>query len=244
MSPPQRFGPPHDDGSYREIEDALGATARGRAFLAEHARRGRASDTRALLDAVARLEARVGGGRLGETDRTRLREIAAELADTVRRASADARDPEIGSGATGAVARIGDATERVQEAAWTMRERGFDAGICDELDACATAIHGANRVVDRAMGRAAILADAMEALERKLDRLSRIAGLATPEPSPQPDDRLGVDDLPVVASPDAPHSPDHPTRSDAGPVSAHEAALDALARLAALPTRDQLRLMT
>jgi hypothetical protein len=46
-----------DDPIYDALVTALSATARGRAFLEEHARRARADDTRAALDALARIEA-------------------------------------------------------------------------------------------------------------------------------------------------------------------------------------------
>jgi hypothetical protein len=46
-----------DDPIYDALVHALSATARGRAFLDEHARRARAADTRAALDALARIEA-------------------------------------------------------------------------------------------------------------------------------------------------------------------------------------------
>jgi hypothetical protein len=46
-----------DDPIYDALVTALSATARGRAFLDEYARRARADDTRAALDALARIEA-------------------------------------------------------------------------------------------------------------------------------------------------------------------------------------------
>ena len=55
ISPPAT--PSEDD--YRALCDALSESGRGRAFLAEHARRSRDADTQALLAAIARLEARL-----------------------------------------------------------------------------------------------------------------------------------------------------------------------------------------
>lgn len=54
---PQPGGPSEDD--YRTFCDALTTSARGRAFLAEYARRNRHADTEILLAALARLEARL-----------------------------------------------------------------------------------------------------------------------------------------------------------------------------------------
>ena len=45
--------------SYEEIERAVMATARGRWFLAEFARRSRGLDTQRVLDAIGRLDARL-----------------------------------------------------------------------------------------------------------------------------------------------------------------------------------------
>jgi hypothetical protein len=50
-------GEPSDDPIYDALVAALRSNARGRAFLEEYARRCRAADTRAALDALARIEA-------------------------------------------------------------------------------------------------------------------------------------------------------------------------------------------
>ena len=51
--------PPPSEEDYQTFCAALGASARGRAFLAEYARRHRGADTETLLAALARLEALV-----------------------------------------------------------------------------------------------------------------------------------------------------------------------------------------
>ncbi len=55
--PPQASAPIAAD--YEAFNEVLTASARGRAFLAEHARRSRAADTELLLTALARIEALV-----------------------------------------------------------------------------------------------------------------------------------------------------------------------------------------
>lgn len=45
-----------DDGEYKAFLTVLASSARGRAFLAEHARRARQADTEMLLAALARIE--------------------------------------------------------------------------------------------------------------------------------------------------------------------------------------------
>jgi hypothetical protein len=49
--------PSSDEALYNALLAALSSTARGRAFLEEHARRVRAADTAAALAALARIEA-------------------------------------------------------------------------------------------------------------------------------------------------------------------------------------------
>jgi hypothetical protein len=48
-----------DDAEYQALCDTLAESARGRAFLAEYARRNRHADTEQLLTAIARIEARL-----------------------------------------------------------------------------------------------------------------------------------------------------------------------------------------
>ena len=48
-----------NDDDYRTLCEALSESARGRAFLAEYARRNRHADTEALLEAIERIEARL-----------------------------------------------------------------------------------------------------------------------------------------------------------------------------------------
>jgi hypothetical protein len=48
-------------GEYEKIEAAVGETTRGRDFLLEHERRARSAEVERMLDAVARLEAKLEG---------------------------------------------------------------------------------------------------------------------------------------------------------------------------------------
>ena len=50
-----------DEGDYQAFCDALSASARGRAFLAEYTRRNRNADTEQLLAAIGRLQSLVTG---------------------------------------------------------------------------------------------------------------------------------------------------------------------------------------
>lgn len=93
---------PLSDEDYGAIEAAVIATARGRSFLREFARRQRHADTLSLLDAIARLEQRLAAGRV-ERD-------AAAVEDIARAAAAAAAD-------------LLDAVEQIQDAAWTLRDQ-------------------------------------------------------------------------------------------------------------------------
>jgi hypothetical protein len=49
-----------NDGEYQALREALSESARGRAFLAEYARRNRNANTQAVLAAIDRIETRLG----------------------------------------------------------------------------------------------------------------------------------------------------------------------------------------
>jgi hypothetical protein len=64
--PPQASASGADD--YETFHEVLAASARGRAYLAEHARRSRAADTELLLTALARIEALVRANPAAQVD--------------------------------------------------------------------------------------------------------------------------------------------------------------------------------
>ena len=64
--PPQASASGADD--YEMFHEVLAASARGRAYLAEHARRSRAADTELLLAALARIEALVRANAAAQAD--------------------------------------------------------------------------------------------------------------------------------------------------------------------------------
>lgn len=143
MPRPTRPAQPGHD--YDAIEATVSASEAGRAFLAEYARRSRTDETRRLLEAVAGLEAAMAepNGAVAAPP-----PVQADLGDAVARVRAAIGGAHGGvtpAGALGdlarALARILDAAERLQELGWTVRERGFDAPLCDSLDALSTEIH-------------------------------------------------------------------------------------------------------
>ncbi len=189
---------------YDEIEATLAQTSQGRCFLDEFKRRSRAEDTQLLLSAVAGLENRVCAVKtLSAADR--LRQLLAEMTAAIRRAKVEiaelstrAADPTCPSEASDALdgvlrgterasSDILDATEQIQETAWTMREGGFDAALCDVLDQRVTEIYAACaaqdltfRGIDRVVRSVAFIDDRISALNRVMGSDARNVGLRPP----------------------------------------------------------------
>lgn len=173
-----------DAESFETIRAALARSARGRAFLAELARRARAQDTRQLLDAIARLERRIAGGT--EPDglerwRRGRAEVAAAVARTRQDIVALIADAEAPIDPGSADAKIVDAAEQIQETAWTMREGGLDPALCDALDRHASEISAACAARDASAERTARVIGALRRLEAELGLASEAWAGAEPE---------------------------------------------------------------
>ncbi len=74
-----------DEEDYQSFSAALGASARGRAFLQEYARRNRHADTEIVLEALFRLE-KVAHSQKTEPEAARIRQDLRALLDTIRSA--------------------------------------------------------------------------------------------------------------------------------------------------------------
>lgn len=192
------------------IENTLGATARGRAFLSECGRRARSEEATLLLEAVARLE-RHARERPPSLDRDELRSLIGQiemaLRDTrlaLRGSIASDRDTR-DENAASAIASVGRETaktilqtvELIQETAWMMREAGFDAALCDRLDDQAAAIHSAG-------GRQEHLLDGLSTLERAIGRadacVAELRRFAEPIPSALPLPPMSDDPITLIDS--------------------------------------------
>ncbi|WP_375455455.1 hypothetical protein [uncultured Methylobacterium sp.] len=188
---------------YEAIETTMSGSARGRWFLAEHARRTRGADADVLLGAMARLERAVieGHGPEGvgyfrgdfkdmataisrtkaeiaaitdiDHDQTRL-SIASEALDAIVRAT------------EGATTDILAAAEQMQESAWTLRERGVDADLCDTLDRHATQIYTACSFQDLTAQRTGRIVHTLRYLEERLFAMMAIWGDADMRVPPAP----------------------------------------------------------
>jgi chemotaxis regulatin CheY-phosphate phosphatase CheZ len=270
---------PLSEADYEAIEAAVVETNRGRWFLAEYARRNRHADTRMLLTAIDRLEAAIRGERTAESvDRIRfdLVEMAKAIARTKAEIAAikpDGEQPgkfgeateELDSivGATeAATSDILAAAEQVQEVAWTLREQGLDAEVCDLLDAKATAVYTACSFQDLTGQRTRKVIQVLRYLEGRINAMIDIWGLdgamaaeaaeartrdgeaALISGPPQPRHELDQADVDVVMGPAAGPAParDEVEMVDVAPAAAPPAPAPptAAAATAALPAGDPL----
>jgi hypothetical protein len=114
ITPPEGMS----EADYEAIEAAVLETVRGRWFLAEFARRGRADETRQMLDAIAKLD------------------------QTVREQQAMPADPSIRL----LVQRLKEVAQSLGRASEEMRQHGLDEGFCAEIETQARAVSGLLRV--------------------------------------------------------------------------------------------------
>ncbi len=191
---------PNASAEYEAIEATISDTERGRWFLAEHARRNRGAETELLLGAIARLERTVAADR-GHEAFGHLRGNLVDMADAISRTKAEiaaisAANHEqthlvqaslaldgIVRETERATSDILGSAEAIQEAAWTLRERGADEAACDALDHHATAIYTACSFQDLTAQRTARIVYTLRYLE---DRLSAMIAIWGEEAEPVP----------------------------------------------------------
>jgi hypothetical protein len=153
---------------YDAIREAFMETARGRWFLGEYGKRNRNADTSMVLDAVARIEATIAAHKQAPAN---------ELPDAlvlIRGLLSDAKDTAArtmsGPDAEAALAAVNKGTRIIREIAWTLREYGTDARICDMLDAQVNAIEASHQQTIAPDKREAVLA-AFDLLIRRIGEL-------------------------------------------------------------------------
>ena len=176
--------------AFEQIEAAVKETQRGRWFLEEYARRNRHADTLLILGALERFEhqtrriaAQASGG--GEHLHGDILEMARRIAQTEREirsirpdgsansqylSASDELDSVVGT-TEQATSSILSAAEKVQEHAWTMRERDGDVAECDRLDACATEIYTACAFQDVTAQRIRKVVGTLQFLDHRLRAL-------------------------------------------------------------------------
>ena len=185
---------PLSDADYEAIEGAVMETARGRWFLAEYARRNRNADTTILLKALDRIEAAMRGERsVDSVERIRFdlvemakaiartkTEIAAMKPDADHHGKFGEASEELDSVVQQTEAATSDilaCAEAIQETAWTLREQGLDAEVCDLLDAKATEVYTACSFQDLTGQRTRKVIGVLRYLEGRINAMIDIWGL-------------------------------------------------------------------
>lgn len=186
--------PPDDELAYEQIEAAVMETSRGRWFLSEYARRNRHAETVSILDAIEKLQKNIGNhGPTQVYDRLQIDivEMARAVARTEREiraikpdgaagtqfvSASDELDAVVGT-TEQATSSILSAAEKVQEYAWTMRERSGNEVECDMLDACATEIYTACGFQDLTAQRIRKVVGTLLFLDQRLKSILEATGL-------------------------------------------------------------------
>ncbi len=184
---------PLSETDYEAIETAVMETARGRWFMAEFAKRNRQADTMQLLSAIGRIERVVGIGQPEPTAEPDISEAAALIADLridLERISGKAEERASGLAARIATAAgsIIQATESMQEAAWSLREAGANEALCDMLDQRTAEISAATVIVDGTVQQIDKIADTIAMLDSSLRAVVGLSpgAMTTAEPFTPP----------------------------------------------------------
>jgi chemotaxis protein CheZ len=179
---------------YEAIEAAVMETMRGRWFLAEYAKRNRQADTTVLLAALDRIESVMRSERKAEPA-DRIRHDLVEMSKAISRTKAEIAaikpdaahhgkfgeateelDSIVASTET-ATSDILAAAEQIQEIAWTLREHGVEAEVCDLLDTKATDVYTACSFQDLTGQRTRKVIQVMRYLENRINAMIGIWGL-------------------------------------------------------------------
>lgn len=169
---------PLEEADYDAICDAMTATARGRWFLEEFARRNRNCDTTEVLAAIARMEAAAADNRAKQaTQEVRIELL--EMARTIAQARADvaagrgesppARAAEPASAP--ATPDIADAAERLRQIAWTVRACGIELPASEQIEQIAEAILSAGVIHTLGEQQTSRLTEVLHYLEHRVDRM-------------------------------------------------------------------------
>lgn len=177
------------EADYDAIREAFMETARGRWFLAEYTKRNRNADTGMVLEAVTRMEANLAAQKQAPAIVGLIASLGA-IRSAIRDAKVTAAEamPRFDDDETLSAARNG--ARIIREIAWTLRECGADARICDLLDTQVQAIDAGQQRTATADGRAAVLAS-FDVLVQRIEQLAagdspRAAAPAAAAPPEQP----------------------------------------------------------
>ena len=210
------------EADYETIRLAVMETERGRWFLDEYAKRNRHSDTDSILIAMKRIEGAISQQReTSEMDKFRLDvlEMSRAIARTRDEISAikptdgtngrlteatDELDSIVAATET-ATSDILAAAEKVQEAAWTLRENGALPEICEALDELATNIYTSCSFQDLTAQRIRRVIATIDFLEKRVNAMADIWQLSEEEKtahSPDIDSNAGITIDPAMSQDD------------------------------------------
>src|SRR5262245_53984887 len=196
------------DEDYDALCEALMASERGRWFLQEYAKRNRNADTGVVLDAIARVEAVVRGEQAHHATQGMRIELL-EMARTIAQTRADVAEAKPAPAATDIFAAAG----RLQDVAWTMRERGLDMTMCDQIADLSSAILSASSLRNPNDGRAQKLGEVLRSLEQRIDAMLRAA--SKPPTSDGSDDRPAEESGAALPAAVLPFAEPEPALADA-----------------------------
>jgi hypothetical protein len=156
-----------NEEDYAAIHEAFMETSRGRWFLGEYAKRNRNSDTRMVLDAVARIEQSLAAQKQAAAEAD-LIEALATIRAAVGESQAAANAGLDGLAFAERLAPIARSVRIIREISWRWRETGADGRICDILDSQVAAIEDSAGQISVAEARAKI-DQAFAAIEARID---------------------------------------------------------------------------
>jgi hypothetical protein len=173
------------EADYDAIREAFMETSRGRWFLNEYAKRNRNSDTRMVLDAVARIEETLAAQRQPPPADNRLPEALAAIRSALDRAEDKAARTLDGSGLEESLAPIRKGARIIKEISWRWREIGADGRICDLIDSQIAAIEtGCGKIAGH--DPRAALREAFEEIRAEIEAFrDNNVGAAAVTPEPQ-----------------------------------------------------------
>ena len=190
---------PLEEADYDAICTAMTATARGRWFLEEYARRNRNCDTNEVLAAIARMEAAVVDDRAKHAQqraKQAQQEVRIELLEMARTIAQARADVTAGRGeippapaepaSAPATPDITSAAERLRQIAWTVRACGIELPASEQIEQVAEAILSAGVLHTLGEQQTARLTEVLHYLEHRVDRMldNQLAAAAGGEPAP------------------------------------------------------------
>lgn len=205
------------EADYDAIREAFMETSRGRWFLTEYAKRNRNTDTRMVLDAVARIEETLAAQRQPAQD-ARLAEAVAAIGSAVDQAAESASAALTSLNLADHLAPIRKGTRIIKEISWRWREIGADGRICDLIDSQVEAIEAGCQHISEADPHSALNA-AFDLIRHTIDRLREVD-----RDSPMAEAEVAV----APATADGP-APDAPVETEAPAAEFDEMSSEAAA---------------